>query len=256
LNKSGDVTINIDSGVGKISFFHPRKNALSLKLLEQLSDCIDELGNNNEVRVLTVQSGGQGSFCAGASLEEIAEIKNEFDGREYFMGFARILLSIKRCPKFVVTRVQGKVVGGGIGLIAASDYVLALDVASLKFPEFSLGFGPFVVGSAVQRKIGLSAFAEATIDTKWKGAHWAKSHGLYNQVYKSFEELDKAFDALAVQLTRRSSKATTELKKILWQGMENWEELLIHGAKVSGKLILSNYSTARIKGFWKKLDTS
>ena len=212
---------------------------------------MEELGRNDKVRVLTLSSRGEGAFCAGASFDAMLEIDNEAEAREYFMGFARLILAIKRCPRFVVTRVQGKAVGGGIGLIAASDYVLALDVASCRLTELALGFGPFVIGPAVERKIGLAAFSAASIDTKWRDAAWETNSGLYTEVYETLEDLDQAFNSLAVKLSASSPEATAALKSMLWEGTETWEELLVDRAETSGRLVLSDFTSDAIAALGK-----
>ena len=125
-------------------------------------------------------------------------------------------------------------------------------INSLKLAEFALGFGPFVIGPAVERKIGLAAFAEASIDTEWRPASWAAERGLYTQVFSTLEELDQAFDALAAKFSRPSPEATAALKSIFWQGTEDWEELLVRRAEISGRLVLSDFTSDAIAAFRKR----
>ncbi len=252
MSDSGSVRVEIESGAGRISFFHPKGNCLPRELLGRLAECVGDLGRSDEVRVLTLSSRGRGAFCAGASFDEILQIDNEAEAREYFMGFARLILAMKRCPRFVLTRVQGKAVGGGVGIIAASDYVLALDAASFRLGEFALGFGPFVIGPALQRKIGLAAFAGACIDTEWRDPEWATSRGLYTRTYPTLEALDQAFDSLAMKLAASDPEATAALKAILWEGTEEWEELLAGRAEISGRLVLSDFTRDTIEAFKKR----
>ena len=252
MSDSGSVRVDIKAGVGGISFHHPKGNSLPAHLLRRLTRSVDDLGANADIRVLTLSSRGEGAFCAGASFDEILAVKEELDAREYFLGFGRLILAMKRCPKFILTRVQGKAVGGGVGVIAASDYVLAHQEAALKLSEFALGFGPFVIGPAVERKIGLAAFAEASIDTEWRSASWAAERGLYKQVFSTLEELDPAFDSLASRLARASPEATAALKSVFWQDTEDWDELLARRAEISGRLVLSDFTSEAISAFRKR----
>ncbi len=252
MSEVGSVGVEINSGVGSISFHHPKGNSLPRNLLRGLTQSVNDLAADADVKVLTLSSRGSGAFCAGASFDEMLAVDDEPGAREYFMGFGRLILAMKRCPKFILTRVQGKVVGGGVGVIAASDYVLALQGGSLKLAEFALGFGPFVIGPAVERKIGLAAFAQASIDTEWRPASWAAERGLYTQVFSTLEELDPAFDALAAKFSRASPEATAALKSIFWQGTEDWEELLVRRAEISGRLVLSDFTSDAIAAFRKR----
>ena len=252
MSDSGFVRVEIKAGVGDISFHHPKGNSLPANLLGRLTQSVDDLAANTDIRVLTLSSRGEGAFCAGASFDEMLGVKEEIDAREYFMGFGRFILAMKRCPKFILTRVQGKAVGGGVGVIGASDYVLAHQDASLRLSEFSLGFGPFVIGPAVERKIGVAAFAEASIDTEWRSASWAAERGLYTQVFSTLEELYSAFDSLAARLAQRRPEATAALKSVFWRDTEGWDELLARRAEISGRLVLSDFTSEAIAAFRKR----
>ncbi len=252
MGESGSVKVEIKAGVGGINFHHPKGNSLPGHLLRRLTRSVDDLAASADVKVLTLCSQGEGAFCAGASFDEMLAVKDELGARRYFMGFGRLILAMRRCPKFILTRVQGKTVGGGVGIIAASDYVLARQEASLKLSEFALGFGPFVIGPAVERKIGPAAFAGASIDTEWRTASWAAERGLYTQVFATAEELDSAFSSLAARLARTSPEATAALKSIFWEGTDDWEELLARRAEISGRLVLSDFTSAAIAAFRKR----
>ncbi|MEE8587694.1 MAG: enoyl-CoA hydratase/isomerase family protein [Acidobacteriota bacterium] len=252
MSETGSVDAQIADGVAEVSFFHPQKNSLPGGLLRRLAAEIDGLGRNDEVRVVALRSLGDGPFCAGASFDEMLAAQDFEQARTFFMGFAQVILAMKKCPKFVVTRVQGKAVGGGVGLIAASDYVLASQRASIKLAEFALGFGPFVIGPAVERKIGQGAFAAASIDTEWRDANWCTANGLYTEIYESSEELDGAFARLTSRLAKTSQEATTELKGIFWAGTDGWETLLPSRAEISARLILSDFTRNAISAFREK----
>lgn len=249
----GTVETIIDKGIATIEFFHPQSNSLPGELLRTLATHIENAGNNPEAKVILLKSKGDKAFCAGASFDELITIKDMPAGKYFFSGFAGVINAIRKAPKFVIARVQGKAVGGGVGLASAADYTLAHNSASVKLSELAVGIGPFVVGPAVERKMGLSAFAALSINaTEWQSAEWAKEKGLYVEVFDETEELNKACDALAQRLAGSSPEAMADLKKVLWKGTENWDELLVQRAEISGRLVLSDFTVNAINSFKAK----
>lgn len=245
----GDVHVGIADGVATVRFSHPKGNSLPSALLTRLADEIRRLGSVNAAHVIVLRSGDAGPFCAGASFEELKNIRDEVAGKEFFMGFARVILAMIRCPKLIIARVHGKVVGGGVGLVAASDYAMAVDSASLRLSELAVGIGPFVVGPVIQRKIGLAGFSAMAIDTDWRTARWAHEFGLYSQTFDSNHALDSGLEHFARKLARSNPAATTRMKQIFWQGTEEWERLLDQRAQMSGTLVLSEFTRDAIAAF-------
>ncbi len=250
---NGYVESSTSNSITTIEFFHPQSNSLPGKILIKLAESIREAGMNTESTVIILKSGGNKTFCAGASFDELIQIKNESEGLDFFSGFAKVINAIRTCPKFVIARIQGKCVGGGVGLAAASDYALALDTADVKLSELAVGIGPFVVGPAVERKMGTSAFTALSIDaSSWRNSSWAFANGLYAELHHNVEELDAAVEKLAINLSKSSPEAMKELKKVCWKGTENWNELLMERAAISGRLILSSFSKNAIEKFKAK----
>ncbi|KUG25655.1 methylglutaconyl-coa hydratase [hydrocarbon metagenome] len=245
----GKVTSSNQNRICRISFYHPKSNSLPSSLLNELAETITNAGNNEDVIVIVLQSEGEKAFCAGASFDELIAINDFETGENFFMGFAKVINAMRKSPKFIITRVQGKVVGGGVGIVAASDYSFAAENASAKLSELALGIGPFVVGPAVERKIGKSAFSEMSIDFEWKASRWCEQKGLFNKVFPSIDEMDKAVNELSASLSKGSPDAMKELKKVLWEGTEDWDSLLENRAEISGKLVLSNFTKNYIKNF-------
>lgn len=242
-----------EKGVGTITFEHPLSNSLPGKLLEQLADTITELGKNTAVKVLVLQSSGDRAYCAGASFDELISIKDLETGKKFFSGFANVINACRKCPKFIIGRVQGKAVGGGVGLASAVDYCYATKFAAVKLSELAVGIGPFVVGPAVQRKIGLSAMSQLAINaTEWRSADWAKKKGLYVDVFESIEEMDKEIDVITDKLATSNPDAMRMLKEVFWQGTENWDALLSDRAAMSGELVLSDFTVNAINAFKAK----
>jgi methylglutaconyl-CoA hydratase len=244
------VKVNKEKGIGTVSFFHPQSNSLPGKILQELAAKITELGNDSEVKVIILKSEGDKAFCAGASFDELISIKDFETGKKFFSGFAMVINAMRKAPKFVIARVQGKAVGGGVGLASAADYTLATDNASVKLSELAVGIGPFVVGPAVERKIGTSAFTSLSINaTEWQDANWAKQKGLYVDLFKTAAELDAAVNTLAEKLAASNPEAMELLKKAFWKGTEHWDTLLSERAEMSGKLVLSDFTKKAIEKF-------
>jgi len=248
----GFVNSEVANGICTITFSHPASNSLPGDILSKLAKTIHSAGLDLDTSVIVLKSSGERAFCAGASFDEILSLKNESEGLEFFSGFANVINAIRTCPKFVIGRVQGKAVGGGVGLAAAVDHCFATKHASIKLSELAIGIGPFVVGPAIERKVGTSGFSQLSIDaTSWKDASWAAQYGLYAEVFENTEEMDNAVNRLTTKLASSSPEAMKELKKVLWKGSENWGDLLKELAQISGRLILSDFSKEAIKSFKK-----
>lgn len=253
MNEQGRITSTTENGIAVITFYHPQSNSMPGALLRELATTIEAAGKNPEARVILLKSEGEKAFCAGASFDELISIKDFETGKKFFSGFAGVINAMRKAPKFVIVRVQGKAVGGGVGIAASGDYTFAVNGASAKLSELAVGIGPFVVGPAVQRKVGTSAFAEMTINaTEWRSSEWAQQKGLYNDVFASIEEMDKAIDVLATKLAASNPEAMAMLKKVFWEGTDHWDTLLDERAGMSGKLVLSEFTVNAINQFKQK----
>jgi methylglutaconyl-CoA hydratase len=250
---SGYVKSEFHNSVTTIEFFHPQSTSLPGKILDELSQAIHRAGNDDETKLIILQSAGEKAFCAGASFDELAAIQNAEQGLQFFSGFAHVINAMRTCPKFIIARVQGKCVGGGVGLAAASDYAIATENAEIKLSELAIGIGPFVVGPAVERKVGASAFSQLAIDASmWRSAQWAGRKGLFSEVHAIVEGMDESIFRLVNTLIHSNPQAMEEMKKIFWKGTENWDHLLMERAAISGKLVLSPFTKNTIEKFKAK----
>ena len=240
-------------GITTIEFFHPQSNSLPGHLLNELAHSIQHAAVDPKTHVVILKSAGTKAFCAGASFDELISIKDLETGKQFFSGFAKVINACRKAPKFIIGRVHGKAVGGGVGIASAVDYCLATKYAEVKLSELAVGIGPFVVGPAVERKMGLSAMSQLAINaTEWRSADWAKKKGLYTDVYDSSEEMDEEIEKLANRLANSNPEAMAMLKSIFWQGTENWDQLLAERAGISGHLVLSDFTINAINQFKKK----
>jgi methylglutaconyl-CoA hydratase len=253
MQQEGYVKTETQENICTITFFHPQSNSLPGAILNQLAEAIRQAGNASDASVIILKSGGEKTFCAGASFDELIAIKTEEEGLRFFSGFAKVINAIRTCPKFVIAAIQGKCVGGGVGLAAAADYSIATKAADVKLSELAVGIGPFVVGPAVERKIGTASFSALSIDaTSWRSSEWAMEKGLFAELHQDISTMHQAVDKLAKTLSGSSPEAMKELKSICWKGTENWDALLMERAAISGKLILSTFSINAINAFKAK----
>ena len=253
MQDSGTVTTQVADGVGTVTFGHPKGNSLPAALLADLAARITALGRDPEARVIALRSEGNGPFCAGASFAELASIDTAERGTSFFMGFANLINAMRECPKLIVTRVHGKVVGGGVGMVAASDYAVAGAAAQVKLSELAVGFGPFVVGPAIERKIGSGNFAALSVDaTGWRSAEWAHERGLYAELHGDVAALDERLAQLIPQLASSNPEAMATMKRVFWEGTDHWRELLAARAKMSGRLVLSTFAREAIERFSRR----
>ena len=249
---TGSLFTTIKNNIATITFGHPASNSFPSELLERLTNELISVGKNSSVSLIILKSQGEKAFCAGASFDELMAISNLKEGTQFFLGFANVINAMRTCEKLIIGCLQGKTVGGGVGLAAACDYVLATKQAAIKLSEFTIGIGPFVIEPAVKRKIGVSGVAELTLDaTSWKTAYWAKEKGLYAKVFETMNELDAALEILSLQLASYNPDALLKMKKTLWQGTENWNTLLAERAAVSGELVVSEFTKKALQKFKK-----
>lgn len=244
------VNLNTQNGIGTIEFFTDQSNSLPGDILEKLAATVTEAGNNPEIKVIILKSGGNRTFCAGASFDELLAVDSPESGHSFFMGFANVINAMRKCPKFIIGRLQGKAVGGGIGLASAVDYCFATQHSAIKLSELALGIGPFIVSAPIERKMGLSAMSQMGINAgKFYSAEWAREKGLFNEVFESTESMDEAVLELAQKLSSYNPEAMAEMKKIFWRGTEHWDELLAERAQTSGSLVLSSFTRDFITKF-------
>ena len=249
---NGSLYTSINNHIATVEFGHPASNSFPSELLDRLTKSLIELSENDDAHIIVLKSEGDRAFCAGASFDELIAISNLSEGKQFFSGFANVINAMRTCSKLIIGRVQGKAVGGGVGLISACDYALATESAAIKLSELTIGIGPFVIAPAVERKMGKAALSELTLAaTEWKNAYWAKDKGLYTKVFETIDELDKELDFFSNQLASYNPEALKKMKETLWEGTKHWDGLLIERAEISGQLVLSDFTKNALKKFKK-----
>ncbi|MBS9461408.1 enoyl-CoA hydratase/isomerase family protein [Flagellimonas sp. 389] len=252
IRPNGSLYTKIENSIATIEFGHPASNSFVSELLERLTKEFEKLSSNDEVSIIVLKSEGDRAFCAGASFDELVAISNLEEGKAFFSGFANVINAMRTCGKPIIGRIQGKTVGGGVGLAAACDYTFATEAASIKLSEISIGIAPLVIAPAVERKLGKSGLTELSLaPTEWKNAYWAKEKGLFSKVYDSIAEMDKELDFHTQKLASYNPEALGKMKQILWEGTGHWGDLLLERAEASGKLALSEFTRNALSKFKK-----
>ena len=247
-----NLTLSIENKIATLTFFHPASNSFTTQMLNDLTAHVNDLSQNDSVNVVVLKSRGESVFCAGASFDELSAITDLETGTQFFSGFANVINAMRICSKLIVAQVQGKAVGGGVGLISACDYVFATTQSDIKLSEISIGIGPFVIEPAITRKIGISFFSQLALHpNSWQTANWALNHGLYSQVFNSAAEMEGAVATFLTKMTSYPTQSLLEMKKVLWQNTAHWDTLLYQRAEISGKLALSDYTKNLISQFKK-----
>lgn len=250
---TGHITTTFEDKIATINFGHPSSNSFPSNLLAQLTSELEQLSNSESISIIVLKSDGDGTFCAGASFDELLSIQNLDEGKLFFSGFANVINAMRKCKKIIVGRVQGKAVGGGVGLASGCDYVFATETASVKLSEIAIGIGPFVIEPVVSRKIGKTAMSQLTLaPTEWKNANWAFEKGLYSQLFSTIEKLDEALIDFTKKISHYNPEALSEIKKILWENTSHWDVLLYERAAISGKLVLSDFTKKALQKFKKE----
>ena len=252
LNPNGFIATTFNNKIATITFSHPASNSFPSHLLKDLTSELNALSDNESVLVIVLKSDGSGAFCAGASFDELLSVTNFDEGKLFFSGFAHVINAMRTCKKIILGRVQGKAVGGALGLACACDYVFATESASIKLSELAIGIGPFVIEPAVSRKIGKTAMSQLTLAAHdWKSAAWAFEKGLYSEIFASVADLDAALALFTSKLSSYNPEALQEMKKVFWENTAHWDTLLYDRAAISGQLVLSEFTKNALGGVKK-----
>lgn len=243
------VLTTVSDHIATVTFGGTKGNSLPGELLRELASTVESSAKSGDVRVIVLRSEGEGPFCAGASFDELKAIADEKAGKQFFLGFARVILAMTQATKPIIVRVQGKTVGGGVGIVAAADYAIANRTASVRLSELAVGIGPFVVGPVIEHRIGRGPYGAMSLDADWRDAAWAERHGLYAAVKESIPELDAAVGTFAAKLATANPEAVATIKRAVWAGTEHWPKLLDERAAMSGALVLSDFTRKALAAF-------
>jgi methylglutaconyl-CoA hydratase len=215
-------TLRVESlslGVKRIVLTRPDvRNALDEMMIDELRDVLDHLAtipDPEQMRLLLVAGEGK-VFCAGADLGYMKRLagKSLEESFEDAKGLASLFYKLADFPTPVIAVVQGAAIGGGLGLIVASDYVLAEDTAVLATSEVLLGIVPGVISPYIVRKIGLAAAAPLMLTGRRLSAREAVASGLVTRVV-SAPELDNVLQEVVLDFLAAGPEAQRRTKELL-----------------------------------------
>jgi len=191
------------------------RNALDEELIVLLSQELRRAAVDEEIRFVVLSGEGK-SFCAGADIDYMRRMA-DYD-RDANLRDARqlsgVFEAISACPMPVVARVHGAAIGGAVGLVAASDVVIAAEGTKFGFTEARLGIVPAVISPFVLRRLGPGACRTLFLTTEIFTSRRARELGLVDQVV-AVEELDAAVDVVLKELSQGGPTAQAACKKLL-----------------------------------------
>jgi methylglutaconyl-CoA hydratase len=233
-----NVYTEIKGHTAHIFFSNPPVNALPSSVLTDLQVHLNAAGNREDIRAVVLRSEGR-TFCAGASFDELITLNDYDTAKAFFMGFGKVILAMRSLPKPVIVRIQGKTVGGGLGIVAAGDLAIATEAAAFKLSELSIGIGPYVIAPAIIRKTGIGFFQQMSFQPwRWFSAFDALKAGLLTHVTESEGRMDELIDEIVSAYGKYDAAAVAFLKNEVWHDTQDWEQLLEKQAEKSASLLL------------------
>jgi methylglutaconyl-CoA hydratase len=245
-----NIQLNIDNGLATLDFYHPKANSLPLSLLSDLKSTILDLYNHN-VKVLILKSANEKVFCSGASFDELLALKDLQQAISFFSAFAQLMNAMVSAPFIIITQLNGKAIGGGVGLVAASDYVIASNQASIKLSEFKVGIGPFAIAPYLRNKMGMANFSHVTFNPSlFFDVQSLEVRSLINHIAST--DLDSQTIEKAKELLLYNFNALIEFKKLLWSNKEVLFTEALSNAKISANLVLEPIAQSFLNDFKSK----
>lgn len=245
------ILIEKSDGVATVTLNRPEaRNAFNEDMMQEIKSFFDHTVHDDETDVVVLKGEGKG-FCAGADLNYMfsAQTKTREQNIEEGLLMAHMLKDIALCPKPTIAVVHGACLGGGIGLAAACDVVLAHEKTSFAFAEIKLGLAPSVISPFVIAKIGLSHARRFFITGEKFGAKLAVSLGLVHVLFTD-ESLPITLAALIQELKQNSQPAISAIKDLIDKNQNlKGAELTQFTAEHITNLRQSEDARARMKKF-------
>lgn len=214
MNHGRTILVETGGDLIRITLNRPeRRNAFDRVMLEELRDCVVRSGNDPSIRGIILTGAGP-VFCAGADLHWMgSEAVSREEAREDAEMLLGLLRAIDECLCPVIGRIQGPAYGGGLGLIAACDIVVAKTDAVFSFGEVRVGLVPAVIAPFVLRKTGDSFLRRYGLTGESFSASVAKDGGLIHDVVEP-AALDHRVDEVAESLKHLAPRAVRGTKEL------------------------------------------
>jgi len=249
------LTLEIDGSIAKVNLNRPAvRNAFNEVLIAELTIVFTDLGQRSDVSVIVLAANGQ-SFCAGADLswmKAMATYTYEENIADAQL-LAKMLHTMYYCPKPLIARVQGEAYGGGVGLVAVCDIVIAADGSHFCLSESRLGLLPATISPYVIKALGEQACRRYFITAERFSAVDAYRMGFVH-VLSQASELDLNVEKICQAIIQNGSAAVKGCKKLVqdYASMPIDESLLQDSVKRIAEIRCSNEAQSRMKSFLEK----
>ncbi len=248
------IKLNVDDdGVAVLTIDHPPVNALSTKVLAELSDTLDEIKDDPKVKVVVIAGAGSFAFIAGADINEIMQISDKETGYKLAREGQKIITKLEKLGKPTIAAIHSHCLGGGLELAMACHMRIAGDRAKLGQPEINLGIMPGFGGSQrLPRIVGKAKAIEMILTGDNISAQEAYRIGLVNKVVPQSDVLKVAKD-LARRIARKGQIAVRHSLKAILEGYEMpLDEALDFEAKLFGELCETEDMKEGLRAFKEK----
>ena len=195
------------------------RNAFNARLIADLTRAFDEIARSPDVRAVVLAAEGA-AFCAGADLNWMQSMAS-FTWDENFadgQALAHMLHTLYTCPVPVVGRVQGDCYGGGVGLAAVCDVVVAAEGVQFCLSEAKLGLVPATISPYVIRALGAQAARRYFVTAERFSAQRAQALGWVAEVCPA-EQLDVQVEAIVKAIVANGPVATRRCKRLVQEMM-------------------------------------
>ena len=230
------------------------KNALNLEAIIDIKNTLEYLKSDKSIRVLVI-TGTEKTFSAGADLKWMKESKNlDFrDNKRDALLFADMLKEVDEFPVPTISLVNGHAYGGAIGIIAASDFSIAIHEAKFSFSEVKLGIIPAMIAPYVLRSIGFQNSNKLFLTAEVFDAAEAKKRNLIDEIIAG-DSIDNYLKSLISKLIKGSPNAQKTVKEFLRNIMARSisEQLIDETANTIAKIRISKEGQEGLSAFLEK----
>lgn len=254
-NSYKSLLVNIEQHVATVTLNRPEiRNAFNDEMIAELTDVFDNLGANEDVRVIVLAAAGK-AFCAGADLNWMREMA-EYSYEENLADadkLAQMLKTIYECPKPTVAAVQGDVYAGGMGLVAVCDVAIAVNIANFCLSEVCLGLAPSTISPYVIKALGARASQRYFLSAEVFDSKKARQLGFIHERV-SEESLEDTVSALCTKIVKNSPDAVKTCKRLLHEvaGAPITDELITDTVKSIADIRASTQGREGVQAFLQK----
>jgi methylglutaconyl-CoA hydratase len=253
-NKYNTIRFELDNKVGRVFLSRPDvRNAFNAEMIAELSDLFARINKRDDLRVVVLTGEGK-AFCAGADLKWMGDVLNYSyeENLQDSKNLADMFYLLNNCPLPTIARVNGAAIGGGCGLVAVCDIVIASENAKFSLSEVKIGLVPACISPYVIRRMGDKNSREFFLSGERFGPDKALAAGLANEVVPE-TELDNAVNRRIKLLISSGPEALKWCKQLL-QNVPSMPEKEAgqYTAEVIAKLRMGQEGQEGMRAFFEK----